>query len=333
MTAILRSEAARSADQAEPAPAAPAGRVGHLPYAFFEGAIVPLADARVSIATHALQYGTAAFAGIRGYRSEDGRAVNLFRLEDHYRRFVASGKLLRIDVPLDVAGLCDLSTELTRRNGHLGEVYLRPFLYKAGLDLTPGLAGVADGFSLFMLAIDGLPPLDFGLSVAVSSWQRVTDNAIPPRGKIAGSYVNASLIRDEAREHGFDDAIVLNARGKAGEGSVSNLFMVREGTLVTPPVSGDILEGINRRAVLELAADLAIPVVEREIDRTELYVADELFLCGTRMQIAWIAAVDRRRVGSGQQGPLTARLSRRFEAAVRGTAPEYAHWMTRVEIA
>jgi branched-chain amino acid aminotransferase len=308
------------------------GRVGHLPFAYFEGGIVPLAEARVSVATHALQYGTGAFGGIRGYRSADRRAVLLFRLHDHYRRFVQSAKLLRIELPFDVDGLCDLSVELTRRNGHLGEVYLRPFMYKAGLDLTPGLAGIADGFTLFMLAIDGLPPLDHGLSVAVSSWQRVTDNAIPPRGKIAGSYVNASLIRDEAAEHGFDDAIVLNARGKAGEGSVSNLFMVREGTLITPPVSGDILEGINRRAVLELARDLGIPVVEREIDRTELYVADELFLSGTRMQIAWIATVDRRQVGSGQRGPVTSRLAERFEAAVRGTTPEYAHWMTRVEL-
>jgi branched-chain amino acid aminotransferase len=311
---------------------APAGRIGHLPYAYFEGRIVPLAEARVSVATHALQYGTGAFGGIRGYRSGDGGAVHLFRLQDHYRRFMHSAKLLRITLPLDLDGLCELSAELTRRNGHLGEVYLRPFMYKAGLDLTPGLDGIADGFTLFMLAIDGLPPLDQGLSVMVSSWQRVTDNAIPPRGKIGGSYVNASLIRDEAREHGFDDAIVLSARGKAGEGSVSNLMMVRDGALVTPPVSGDILEGINRRAILELARDLSIPVVEREIDRTELYVADELFLCGTRMQIAWIATVDRRQVGYGHQGPLTARLAARFEAAVRGTAPEYAHWMTRVEL-
>jgi len=311
---------------------APVGKVGHLPYAYFEGAIVPLAEAKVSIATHALQYGTSAFGGIRGYRSADGRAVHLFRLKDHYRRFMQSAKLLRIALPFDLDGLCELSVELTRRNGHLGEVYLRPFMYKAGLDLTPGLDGIADGFSLFMLAIDGLPPLDGGLSVSVSSWQRVTDNAIPPRGKIGGSYVNASLIRDEAREHGFDDAIVLSARGKAGEGSVSNLMIVREGTLITPPVSSDILEGINRRAVLEVARDLGIPVVEREIDRTELYVADEIFLCGTRMQIAWIAAVDHRQVGAGKQGPITARLVEQFEAAVRGAAPEYAHWMTRVEV-
>jgi branched-chain amino acid aminotransferase len=310
----------------------PVGPVGHLPYAYFEGEIVPLAEARVSVATHALQYGTSAFGGIRGYLSADGQAVNLFRLRDHYRRFVQSAALLRIGLPFDVDGLCRLSVELTRRNGHLGEVYQRPFVYKAGLDLTPGLAGIADGFALFMLAIDGLPPLDRGLSVCVSSWQRVTDNAIPPRGKVGGSYVNASLIRDEAHEHGFDDAIVLNARGKAGEGSVSNLFLVRDGALITPPVCGDILEGINRRAVLELAVDLGVPVVEREIDRTELYVADELFLCGTRMQIAWITAVDRRPIGGGQRGPITARLAERFEAAVRGGAPEYAHWMTRVEL-
>jgi branched-chain amino acid aminotransferase len=311
---------------------APVARVGHLPFAYFEGVIVPLADAKVSVATHALQYGTGAFGGIRGYRAHDGRAVHLFRLKDHYRRFLHSAKLLRIALPFDLDGLCDLSVEFTRRNGHLGEVYLRPFMYKAGLDLTPGLDGIADGFTLFMLAVDGLPPLDHGLSVMVSSWQRVTDNAIPPRGKLGGSYVNASLIRDEARDHGFDDAIVLNARGKAGEGSVSNLMMVREGTLITPPVSGDILEGINRRAILELARDLDIPVIEREIDRTELYVADELFLCGTRMQIAWIKTVDRREVGDGRQGPITTRLAERFEAAVRGIAPEYDHWMTRVEI-
>jgi branched-chain amino acid aminotransferase len=320
-------------DQQTPTIAAPAaGRAGHLPYAYFEGEIIPLADAKVSVTTHGLQYGTTAFGGIRGYLAADRQAVHLFRLQDHYRRFVQSAAMLRITLPLDLDGLCDLSAELTRRNGHLGEVYLRPFMYKAGLDLTPGLAGIKDGFSLFMLAMDGVPALDHGLSVCVSSWQRVTDNAIPPRGKIGGSYVNASLIRDEAQEHGFDDAIVLNARGKAGEGSVSNLMMVREGKLITPPVSGDILEGVNRRAILELASDLGVPVIEREIDRTELYVADELFLCGTRMQIAWIKSVDRRTVGSGRQGPISSQLAALFAAAVRGSAPEYAHWMTRVEV-
>jgi branched-chain amino acid aminotransferase len=216
MSVVLEQDAATTA----PSPVS-AGRVGHLPYAFFEGDIVPLAEARVSVATHALQYGTSAFGGIRGYLSADGKAVNLFRLHDHYRRFEQSARLLRITLPLGVEGLCNLSAELTRRNGHLGEVYLRPFMYKAGLDLTPGLTGIADGFTLFMLAIDGLPPLDHGLSVCVSSWQRVTDNAIPPRGKVGGSYVNASLIRDEAVEHGFDDAIVLSARAKAASRTCS----------------------------------------------------------------------------------------------------------------
>jgi branched-chain amino acid aminotransferase len=175
---------------------APTGRVGHLPYAYFDGEIVPLAEARVSVATHALQYGTSAFGGIRGYRSADGKAVNLFRLHDHYRRFEHSSRLLRIKLPLDVEGLCNLSADLTRRNGHLGEVYLRPFMYKAGLDLAPGLSGIADGFSLFMLALDGLPRRTDGHAICISSWERVTDNAIPPRGKIGGSYVNASMIRE-----------------------------------------------------------------------------------------------------------------------------------------
>ncbi|MFN8525696.1 MAG: branched-chain amino acid transaminase [Chloroflexota bacterium] len=311
--------------------AAPAA-MRYLSYAYFEGGVVPLEQARVSVATNALQYGTSAFGGIRGYRSADGRAVNIFRLRDHYRRLSHSATLLRIRLPFDIDGLCELTADLTRRNGHLGEAYYRPFIYKAGLDLPPGLGGTEDGFALYMLNIDGLRAPEQGLAVGVSTWQRVTDNAIPPRGKIGGSYVNVALICEEARERGFDDAIVLNARGKAGESATANLFMVRDGVLITPPVSGDILEGINRRAVLELAADLAIPVVEREIDRTELYVADELFVCGTFRQIAWVNSVDRLAIGAGQRGPVTARLAATFEEAVRGSAPRYAHWMTRVEL-
>jgi branched-chain amino acid aminotransferase len=182
-----------------------------------------------------------------------------------------------------------------------------------------------------------LPAGDFvpqtGLAVMVSSWRRVTDNAIPARGKISGAYVNSALAREDARVSGFDDAIVLNERGKVAEASVANLVLVRGGTLITPATSGDILEGITRRTLLQLARDMALPVEEREVDRTELYVADEIFVCGTGAQLAPVVSVDRRPVGAGQPGPIAAALRRRFMDIVRGRAPEYAGWLTPVPVA
>lgn len=303
-----------------------------LPYAYFEGAIVPLSHAKVSVATHALQYGTAVFGGIRGYLDQDGHTINIFRLPDHARRFSQSAALLKIQLPFDVDSLCSLAVDLTRRNAPTGNVYYRPFAYKAGLDLTPKLSGVADGFALYMLPLDEYYEVDQGLSVTVSAWQRVNDVAIPARGKVSGAYVNSALACDDARAQGFDDAILLNARGKVSEGSAANLFLVRHGALITPPLTADILEGITRRSILQLARDLGIPVEERDVDRTELYYADEIFFCGTGAQVTWVGQVDRRLIGDGQPGPITTRLKAAFLDAVRGKSPAYRHWLTPVAI-
>ena len=307
----------------------------HLPYAYFEGRIVPVEEAKVSIATHALQYGTAVFGGIRGYLDQDGRTINIFRLRDHFTRFTQSAGLIKIGLPLGVDGLCDLAIELARRNAPTSNVYFRPFAYKAGLDLGPTLTGVADGFALYMLPLGNYYSASNsnGLSVMVSSWQRISDNALPARGKVSGGYINSSITKDEAQEYGFDEAILLNGRGKVSEGSAANLCLVRNGVLVTPPVTADILEGITRRSILQLARDAGIPVEEREVDRTELYVADELFFCGTGVQVTPIGQVDKRAVGSGCPGPITAQLQRRFFDIVEGKVPEYSHWLTRVTIA
>jgi branched-chain amino acid aminotransferase len=304
----------------------------HLPYAYFEGRIVPVEEAKVSIATHALQYGTAVFGGLRGYLDRDGATINIFRPRDHFTRFAQSAGLIKVGLPLDLEGLCELAVELTRRNAPTSNVYFRPFAYKAGLDLGPTLTGVADGFALYMLPLGNYYATESGLSVMVSSWTRISDNAIPARGKVSGAYINSSITKDEAREYGFDDAILLNDRGKISEGSACNLMLMRGGTLVTPPVTADILEGITRRSILQLARDAGIAVEEREVDRTELYVADELFFCGTGVQVTPIAAVDKRPVGDGRPGPITQRLQERFFAIVRGEAPEYGHWLTRVAI-
>jgi branched-chain amino acid aminotransferase len=309
--------------------------VTHLPYAYFEGEIVPMGEARVSIATHALQYGTGVFGGIRGYLDADGSTINIFRVADHFRRFTQSAGLLKIALPRDIEGLCDLAVELTRRNAPTSNVYFRPYAYKAGLDLGPTLTGIADGFAMYMLPLEdyfGGEGESSGLSVMVSSWQRVQDNIIPARGKVSGSYVNSSIAKDEALGCGFDEAILLNERGKVSEASSCNLFLVRNGVLITPPITANILEGITRRSILQLARDANIPIEEREVDRTELYLAEELFFCGTGVQVTWIGQVDRRSVGGGKAGPITTQLQTRFFDIVHGKAPEYAQWLTRVPI-
>ncbi|HEX5506780.1 MAG TPA: branched-chain amino acid transaminase [Thermomicrobiales bacterium] len=305
-----------------------------LPYAYFDGRIVPIEEAKVSVATHALQYGTGVFGGIRGYLDQDGSTINIFRLPDHFRRFTQSAGLIKVRLPLPPAGLGDLAVELTRRNHPTGNVYFRPYAYKAGHDLGPTLTGIADGFALYMLPLDDYygGEESHGLAVMVSSWQRLADSAIPARGKVSGAYVNSAIAKDEAQVYGFDDAILLNERGKVSEGSGCNLFMVRNGVVITPPVTANILEGITRRTLLQLARDAGIPTAERDIDRTELYIADELFFCGTGVQVTYIGQVDRRPVGAGALGPITRQLQTRFFDIVRGKAPEYAHWLTQVAL-
>jgi branched-chain amino acid aminotransferase len=302
----------------------------YLPWAFFDGGYVPVAEARIPIGCHAVQYGQGVFAGIRGYLDQDGSTINIFRLPDHFRRFTQSASLIKVALPGPVDALVGIATELTRRNAPTGDVYYRPFAYDEGEGLGPSLSG--RGFAIYMLPVGDLIS-QTGLAVMVSSWRRVTDNAIPARGKISGAYVNSALVREDARVSGFDDAIVLNERGKVAEASVANLMLVRGGTLVTPAITADILEGITRRSLLQLARDMGLPVEEREVDRTELYVADEIFLCGTGAQLAPVVSVDRRPVGAGQPGPIATGLRRRFMDVVRGRAPEYARWLTPVPAA
>jgi len=302
----------------------------YLPWAYFDRRFVPVSEARLPVGCHAVQYGQGVFAGIRGYLDQDGSTINVFRLPDHFKRFVQSASIIKVTPPGPPEALAEILVELTRRNAPAGDVYYRPFAYDEGEGLGPSLSG--SGFAIYMLPVGDLTPQN-GLAVMVSSWRRVTDNAIPARGKISGAYVNSALVREDARVSGFDDAIVLNERGKVAEASVANLMIVRGGTLITPAVTGDILEGITRRSLLLLARDMGVPIEEREVDRTELYVADEIFLCGTGAQFAPVVSVDRRTVGTGEPGPISAALRRRFMDIVRGREPQYAGWLTRVPAA
>jgi len=303
-----------------------------LEYAYFEGKIVPFKDANVSIGTHALHYGTGAFAGVRGYLDQDGETVNIFRLREHAARLLRSAKLLRMNLPHDIDSVIQTMTELTRRNAPTTDVYFRPIVYKASVQLTPRLLGIDDELAIYMMPMGDYLDTQRGQKVIVSSWTRISDNIIPSRGKITGGYINSALAKDEAEEKGADEAIMLDVHGHAAEGTSCNLFIVRDGVLVTAPTTGDVLEGITRRSILEVAADLGIPTEQRPIDRSELYLAEEAFFCGTGVQVAWIETIDGRPIGENHEGEITGRIRKVMFEIFRGKSEKYGSWVTPVTV-
>lgn len=300
-------------------------------YAFFEGQIVPLEQAKVSVMTHALNYGTACFGGLRGYWNEDSEQLFVFRIREHYQRLLNSAKLLMMDLPYSVDALAGITLDLLRREGWREDVYIRPLAYKANAGIGVRLHGLKDELTIFSVPFGRYIQAEEGAHVTFSSWRRVDDNAIPARGKISGAYVNSALAKSEAVLNGFDEALVLNADGHLAEGSAENVFIVRDGIAITPPVTENILEGITRRTVLHLLSnEMGVEVVERPIDRSEVYLADEVWFCGTGVQIAAITRIDRRQVGDGSIGPMTAKLRELYFDVVRGRNENYRHWCTPV---
>jgi branched-chain amino acid aminotransferase len=309
----------------EPRPASVAAEIGG--WAYFEGAVVPIGDANVSIATHTFNYGTAVFEGIRAYRQADGSSAILFARE-HYDRLLRNARLLRASVPESADDLVEVTRDLLRRNAHEGDAYIRPLVYKSARSIRVKLTGLDDRVALFTIPLGDYLPTG-GIRVTVSGWQRVSDNAIPARGKISGSYVNAAFAAEDAHAAGYDDAILLTGDGHVAEASAANLFVVRGREVATPPLTDDVLAGITRSAILVIAADAGLEVVERRIDRSELYLADEVFLTGTGVQVAPISSIDERPVGTGEF-PISLDIQRRYFAAVRGSDERYAHWLTPI---
>lgn len=299
-------------------------------WAFHEGAFVRLADAKVSIATHALNYGTGVFEGIRAYWNADREQLFVFRLRDHFARMERSCRIMRIPLPGDPDALASLVLELLRRNEYSGDVYVRPLAYKAARSIKVALDGLRPAFSMFSFPLGAYLPTD-GLTASVVSWRRTPDNAIPARGKLTGAYINTALAVDEAHDENADEAIFLTEGGHVSEGGSSNIFIVRDDELVTPPVTADILEGITRDSVMRLARErLGMRVVERDVDRTELYIADEVFFCGTGAQVAPCVSIDHRLVGDGRIGPVAKRVGDLYFAVARGDDPSYPEWRTAV---
>jgi len=300
-------------------------------YAFFKGRIVPYSEARVGVLTHGLNYGTGVFSGIRGYWNPDEKELFVFRPEDHYRRFLESAKMLGMTLPLDAPQLTAVLADLLRKEGFREDCYVRSLAFYADETVGVRLHDLTPEISIVSMPYGRYIDKEEGAHATISSWRRVDDNAIPARGKIVGSYVNSALAKTEAMRSGFDEAIVLNGDGHISEGSAANFLLVRNGVVLTPPITDNILEGITRRTVIDLLRDeLGVTVVERSIDRSEIYVAEEALFVGTGVQIVAVTRVDHRPVGTGRIGPIATALRKLYFDVVRGRRPDYRRWCAPV---
>ncbi len=300
-------------------------------FAYFEGEIRPIEEAKVSVTCNTLHYGTGCFGGLRAYWNEEQEQLYAFRLADHYTRFLNSSKLLHCQLDYTVDQLVDITVQLLMREGWRENCYIRPIAYKDDNIYRVWLHDANDKIAIFSQPVGAYIPVEKGANVCVSSWRRVDDTAMPARGKVNGTYVNSALVKSDAMLSGFDDAIVLNQDGHVAEGSAANFMMVRDGLLITPPITSNLLEGITRRTVLELAEnELGLTVHEREIDRSELYLCAEAFYCGTGAQVTPISTIDHRPVGDGGVGSITNQIRELYFRVVFGKESAYQHWLTPV---
>lgn len=302
-------------------------------FAFFKGEIVSIDQANVSVMTHALNYGTGVFGGLRGYWNEEQEQLYVMRPHDHFKRLIQSASLLRILIPYTPDELVRILQSLLQQEGFRENVYIRPLAFKSEEKIGVRLHNLADALTIFALPFGQYIANEEGAHVCFSAWSRVDDNSIPARGKISGAYANSALVKSDAELSGYDDAIVLNADGHISEMSAANIFLIRDGVAITPPVSANLLEGITRRSIMHLfKEELHIPVVEREVDRTEIYIADEAFMCGTGVQVAAITRVEHRNIGTGQLGPITKQVRDIYFDIVSGRVPAYQHWLTPIYV-
>ena len=303
------------------------------PYAYFQKQIIPLADAKIGIMTHGFNYGTGVFEGIRGNWNADDETIYLFRVEDHIRRLRESAKIVRIDVGHSNEQIFDLLLEVVARSEIREDQYIRPLAYKSSEVLGVRLHDLQDDLLIFVAPFGPYLDIEKPIRCQTSSWRRVDDTSIPARAKLTGIYINSALAKTEAIDNGYDEAIMLNHDGHIAEGSGENIVVIRNNKLITPAKSDNVLEGITLQTVIELAGtELGLESEERTIDRSELYVADEVFLTGTAAHVTAVAEVDNRVVGSGDTGPITKQLQTIYFDIISGRNPKYAHWCTPVPL-
>jgi branched-chain amino acid aminotransferase len=302
------------------------------PYAFFQKQFMPLAEAKIGILTHAFHYGTACFEGIRGNWDSEYERFCIFRIEDHYKRMLNGCRLLKISSPYSLDELCQLTIETTERSNYHEDVYIRPMAYKSSEAIGVRLHDLEDDFLIIVTTLPAYLDTQNGVRCCTSSWRRVDDTMIPARGKICGIYVNSALAKTEALENGCDEAILLTHDGHVSEGTGENIFLVSDGKLITPPSSDNILMGITRDTIMKLAKnELGIDTIERTVDRSELYLAEECFFSGTAAHITPIIEIDHRMIGTGEIGKITSELQKLFSQVILGRNPKYAEWYTLVD--
>jgi branched-chain amino acid aminotransferase len=298
---------------------------------WFGDDFVPLAEAKIGVMTHGFLYGTATFEGIRAYWNEEQGQLYGLKLKEHYARLRDSARVLLMEPPGGVDELVERTVELLRRNGFREDTYIRPTLYKSTEVIGVRLHNLEQQLCIFAVPFGEYIAIDRGITAQTVSWRRNSDLSIPARSKIVGAYVNSAFSKSEAQLNGFDEAVVLTLDGHVSEGSAENLFMVRRGQLITPGVTDDILEGITREGISQLAREeMGLETVMRPIDRSELYIADEVFMCGTGAQISPVTSIDHRTIGDGTVGPITRRITELYFDAVRGRLPAYSDWLTPI---
>jgi len=296
-------------------------------WVFYNGEFARYHDVRLGLMTHALHYGTGVFEGLRAYWNPKKEQLYLLQAAPHFDRMRRSANVMRMKLPYSTEELVNFTLDLLRRNDFKADVYVRPLLYTSSEEIGVRLHNLEHSFFIYAIPFGNYVEIEGGIRCMVSTWRRVPDQSLPARAKVTGSYAQSALAKSEAVEAGFDEAIVLTVDGHVSEGSAENLFMFKDGTFVTPPVTDDILEGVTRTLLMRLIKDeLGMPVVERTIDRTELYTCDELLLCGTGAQISPVVEVDRRAVGDGKVGEFTQELQAIYFGAVRGESPKFKDW-------
>ncbi len=300
--------------------------------AYFRGKFVPFADANVSIASSAVLYGLSIYTVFNAVWDNKNKQLNIFRLGDHYKRLCNSAKIMdfnNFSKSCTLEEFTNIATQLLSKNNVQEDVLVRMTVFIDELIAGPRIHGLKNSISAYVHPMGEIYPRT-GIDACVSSWTRSADNMIPARAKVNGQYVNASLMKNEALRNGYHEAIALDANGHVSEGTAANLFIVRGGKLITPDMTTDILEGITRATILKLADYLGIANHQRMVDRTELYIADEAFMCGSSAHITPILSIDKRAVGNGKIGPVTLRLSEAYKKAQRGEIQDFRQWLTKV---
>ena len=302
--------------------------------AFFRGRVVPVSEAKVSILTHALHYGTTVFEGVRGNWNEEKGQIFVFRLREHYERLLRGCRILMVDIPYDVDELCRITVDLVQSCGYTEDIYIRPIAYKSEEKVANlKLHELASDFSLMIVPLGSYIETEGAISCCTSSWRRPDDTMMPTGVKLSGLYTTSILAKTEAVTTGYDEAILLNHDGTVSEGSGENLFLIQNGRISTPSETDNCLLGITRDSVMTLAREeLGVDIVERRIHRSELYLADEIFLTGTAAHVHPVGQIDKRPIGDGDVGPTTRAISDMYASVIKGKKPKYLDWCMAVSL-